>query len=157
MKPLQPVPYYFLLLLIAFYPWACQAQHTNVVLSGPQWEGLPTEPAVVMNPLNPAEILAAGMPDNAYYSTDGGFTWTREVVQSAYGVNADPVLVVDQTGRYYYIHLPYVIERVICHRKDAVSSPWNMESSAGYDGTHDVDKEWASYDPVYGNLYLSWT
>jgi hypothetical protein len=133
------------------------SQHTNVVIANPQGYGFPTEPAVIMNPANTVEILVAGMPHNAYYSMDGGFTWTHEFIQSPFGVNADPVLQVDQTGRYYYIHLPDVINRIICHRKDDISAAWNMESFASFDGIHDVDKEWASYDPVNNTLYLSWT
>jgi len=136
---------------------AIHAQHQNVIIGNSQGYGLPTEPAVIMNPLNTDEILVAGMPDNAYYSTDGGFTWTHEILQSPFGVNADPVLLVDQSGRYYYIHLPYVINRVICHRKDDISAAWATESFASYDGIHEVDKEWASYDAVNNIIYLSWT
>ena len=132
-------------------------QHINVMISNPQGFGLPTEPAVIMNPANTGEILVAGMPDNAYYSTDGGFTWNHEIIQSPFGVNADPVLLADQSGHYYFIHLPNVINRVICHRKDNIASTWDMESFASYDGIHDVDKEWASFDPVNNIIYLSWT
>ncbi len=143
------------LLLIASF--GLQAQHQNVVIGSSIGWGLPTEPAVIMNPENTDDIMVAGMPDNDYYSTDGGQSWTHEIIGSPYGVNADPVLLIDQTGRYYFIHLPNVINRIICHRKDNLSSAWNMESNAAYDEVHDVDKEWASYDPVNNNIYLSWT
>ncbi|MCK7514382.1 MAG: hypothetical protein MZV70_67110 [Desulfobacterales bacterium] len=67
------------------------------------------------------------------------------------------MVLVDPSGRYYYIHLPDIINRIICHRKDNVSAPWTMESDAAYNGTHDVDKEWASFDPVTNSIYLTWT
>jgi len=134
-----------------------RAQHPNVVIGLPMGWGLPTEPAVAMNPSNTDEILAAGMRDNEYYSPDGGFSWTHGFIQSPYGVNADPVILVDQSGRWYYLHLVDSINRVVCHRKDNLSATWTMESSAAYDGIHDVDKEWASFDPVTSSIYLSWT
>lgn len=133
------------------------AQHVNVLISAPIGNGLPTEPAIVINPANTSEILVAGMPDNAYYSTNGGIWWTHEIVSSPYGVNADPVLLVDSLGRFYYIHLPNEINRIICHRKPEISAPWNFESFASFDNIHEVDKEWASYDPVNHIIYLSWT
>ena len=98
-----------------------QAQHQNIIIGSSIGWGCPTEPAVIMNPDNTDEILVAGMPDNDYYSTDGGQSWTHEIIGSPYGVNADPVLMVDQSGRYYYIHLPNTINRVICHRRDNLS------------------------------------
>ncbi|MCX6233120.1 MAG: hypothetical protein NT175_00125 [Bacteroidetes bacterium] len=66
------------------------SQHTNVVIGTSQLYGLPTEPAVIMNPQNTDEILVGGMPNYYYYSTDGGYIWSHEFLQSPYGVNADP-------------------------------------------------------------------
>jgi hypothetical protein len=155
----QLLTFQFIMLISAFIASKDElhAQHQNVLIGGPIGWGLPTEPAVVMNPSNTDEILVGGMINNDYYSTDGGFTWTHGLLQSSYGVNADPVVLVDPSGRYYYIHLPDIINRVICHRKDNVSAPWTMESDAAYNGTHDVDKEWASFDPVTNSIYLTWT
>jgi hypothetical protein len=133
------------------------AQHQNVVIGNSFGWGLPSEPAVMMNPANTNEILVAGMPNFDYYSTNGGLSWTQETIQSPYGVNADPVILVDPAGSFYYIHLPDVINRVICHRRDNLGDGWSMESNAAYDGLHDVDKEWASYDPVNNSIYLSFT
>ena len=153
---MKPTIFYAFLPVI-FITSVLQAQQQNVVIGNSIGWGLPSEPAVIMNPYNPDEILVAGMPDNDYYSTDGGQTWTHETISSLYGVNADPVLLIDQTGRYYFIHLPNNINRVICHRRNNLSSAWDMESYAAYDEIHEVDKEWASFDPVNGNIYLSWT
>jgi len=157
MKKITIYPTIILILFLFTFSGIIQAQHQNVIIANSLGDGLPTEPAVVMNPANTNEILVAGMPDNAYYSMDGGVTWTHEMLQSPFGVNADPVLLVDQSGRYYYIHLPYVINRVICHRKVDISAAWAMESYASYDGIHEVDKEWASFDAVNNIIYLSWT
>ncbi len=134
-----------------------EAQHQNVVIGGPLYWGYPTEPAVIMNPANTDEILVAGMSDNDYISSDGGHTWTHEFLNSPYGVNADPVILVDQSGRFYFIHLVDSINRVVCHRKDNLTADWSMESSIAWDGIQEVDKEWASYDPVTNSIYLTWT
>lgn len=134
-----------------------RAQHQNVTIAGSIGWGFPSEPAVIINPANTSEILVAGMPDNDYFSSNGGYSWTHEYLQSPYGVNCDPVLLVDQAGHYYYFHLVDSINRVVCHRKDNLSAPWTMESSAVYDGVNEVDKEWASYDPVNNIIYLTWT
>ncbi len=107
------------LLVISFF-WsipAVNAQHMNVVVANPVGNGFPTEPAVVINPANTSEILAAGMDDNEYYSADGGLTWTHGYLISPHGgltwsapirINDDPpgknqffpALTVDQvTGK----------------------------------------------------------
>jgi len=133
------------------------AQHQNVVIGEPQYYGLPAEPSVCINPANPDEILVAAMPDNYYISTDAGQNWLNGTLQSPWGVQADPCVLVDQAGRYYYIHLPNEIVRVVCHRMENISAPWTLETNVAFDGTHDVDKEWAAYDPVNDRIYLSWT
>ncbi len=69
----------------------------------------------------------------------------------------DPVALVDNAGRFYYIHLPDSMERVVCHRRDNISADWSMESSVAFTTIYDVDKEWAAYDPVNDSICLSWT
>jgi len=133
------------------------AQHPNVIIGNSFGYAVPTEASVIINPSDPDEIMVGAMSDNYYISTDGGYSWSDGILQSAWGVQADPVVLVDNAGRFYYLHLPNVIERVVCHRRDNISEPWTMESSAAYNGTHDVDKEWATYDPVTDRIYLSWT
>ncbi len=118
---------------------------------------VPTESSIAMNPANPDEIMVGAMSNNYYISDDGGYSWTHGIMQSPWGVQADPVILVDNAGRFYYLHLPDVIERVVCHRRDDLSSGWSLESFAAYDGTHETDKEWATYDPVNDKIYLSWT
>jgi hypothetical protein len=144
----------FIVVLSCLPAWA---QHDNVLIGPSLGWGFPGEPAVCMNPANPSDIMVAAMPDFYYSSVNGGLSWTTANVQSIWGVNADPVLLVDEQGRYYYLHLPDTIERVVCHRADNITSPFTLETSAAFNGTHDVDKEWASYDPVNDRIFLSWT
>lgn len=146
----------FLFILI-FSLNAIFAQHQNVIIGHSVSWGLPTEPSVIINPLNPDEMMVGAMSNNYYTSIDGGFSLSQGYLQSSWGVQADPCVLVDNSGRYYYLHLPNVIERVICHRRESLTSPWSLESSAAYNETHEVDKEWATYDPVNDKIYLSWT
>lgn len=149
--------YYFIIIFSIFGLNILMAQHQNVIIGNPLGYAYPAEASVIINPLNTNEIMVAAMGNWYYTSTDGGFTWIDGQLQSNWGVQADPVAIVDNTGRFYYIHLPDTIERVVCHRRDNLSAPWSMESSAAYNGTHEVDKEWAVYDPVNDRIYLSWT
>ena len=133
------------------------AQHQNIEIGPALGYGIPGEPAVCMNPANPDEIMVGAMVNNYYTSTDGGYTWQHGTLSSTWGVQADPVILCDNAGRFYYLHLPDVIQRVVCHRRDNITVPWSQEASVAFNGTHDVDKEWATYDPVNDSIYLSWT
>lgn len=133
------------------------AQHQNVIIDNSSFWPVPTEPSITINPANTDEVLVGAMEDVYYKSDNGGFSWTKGYVQSSWGVEADPCVLVDNSGRFYYLHLPNVIERVVCHRRENLAAVWSMESSVAYNGTHEVDKEWATYDPINDRIYLSWT
>jgi hypothetical protein len=110
-----------------------------------------------MNPLNPDEIMIGTVPDNCYISIDGGLSWQHEVMTSAYSVNGDPVILADNSGNFYYFHLVQDLSRVVCHKKPGLQSPWSSESFTAVYNDYDIDKEWATYDPVTNNLYTSWS
>jgi hypothetical protein len=110
-----------------------------------------------MNPLNPDQILIGTVLDNYYTSEDGGLTWEHGIITSAFGVNGDPVVLADTGGNFYYFHLVPDLSRVVCHRKHGISSAWGEESYTAVHNDYDIDKEWATYDPVTNSLYTSWT
>ena len=117
----------------------------------------PNEPSVCMNPLDPDQIIIGSVPDNYYTSDDSGLTWQHGVITSSYGVNCDPVILADTCGNFYYFHLVPDLSRVVCHKKQGFSSPWSGESFTAVYNDYDIDKEWAAYDPVTNNIYVSWT
>ena len=131
------------------------AQNPNIQIGfSNEW---PNEPSICMNPMNPDQIIIGAVSDNYYSSNDGGFTWQHGVITSSYGVNGDPVILADTSGNFYYFHLVQDLSRVVCHKKQGFTSPWSAESyTAVYNG-YDIDKEWATYDPVTNNLYTSWS
>jgi hypothetical protein len=127
----------------------------NIQIGTPdQW---PNEPSVCMNPTNPDQIIIGSVPDNYYTSDNGGLTWQHGILTSAYGVNGDPVILADNEDNFYYFHLVPDLSRVVCHKKEGFQSPWAMESYTGVYNNYDMDKEWAAYDPVNNNLYVSWS
>jgi hypothetical protein len=132
------------------------AQYSNVQIGGPINEWGPNEPSVCINPLNPQEIVIGANPDNSYYSVDGGVNWQHEILYSSYGVNCDPVIVADNSGNFYYFHLVPDLSRLVCQKKEEIFSPWSNGTFTAYDNHKDIDKEWAVFDPVTGNLYVSW-
>jgi hypothetical protein len=141
--------------LILFFVTNLFAQTPNIQIGFPaDW---PNEPSICMNPANPDQIVIGTVPDHCYTSGDGGYTWQHEVLTSPWGVNGDPVLLADNSGNFYYFHLVSDLSRVVCHKMEGFGSPWNSGSYTAVYNTYDIDKEWAAYDPVHGNLYTSWT
>jgi len=124
------------------------AQHQNVIIGNSLGYGVPSEASVIINPSNTDEIMVGAMSNNYYISNNGGSSWSHGFLQSPWGVQADPCVLIDNSSRYYYMHLPDVMECVVCHRRDNISEPWSMESTVAYNGNEEVDKEWATYDPV---------
>ncbi|MEI7725809.1 MAG: hypothetical protein WCK09_11940 [Bacteroidota bacterium] len=138
---------------LAFIMTTLQAQSPNIQIGiGQDW---PNEPSVCMNPLNPDQILIGTVPDNYYTSEDGGLTWEHGIITSAYGVNGDPVVLADTQGNFYYFHLVPDLSRFVCQRKHGISSAWGEESFTAIHNDYDIDKEWATYNPITNSLYKS--
>ena len=132
-----------------------KAQNPNIQIGfSNEW---PNEPSIFMNPANPDQIIIGSVIDNYYTSEDGGLTWQHGILTSSFGVNGDPVILADNSGNFYYFHLVSDLSRVVCHKKSGLQSPWTVESYTAVYEDYDIDKEWATYDPVNNNLYTSWT
>lgn len=149
----RSIPFAAFFLLAAF---AVISQTPNVQVGG-MFNEWPNEPSVCINPANPGQIVIGANADLFYRSSDGGFTWEFGVLTSTYGVNCDPVIVADETGNFYYFHLVPDLSRVVCQKMTGFSGNWTNGSYTATYNTYDIDKEWAVYDPVTGNLYTSWT
>src|SRR5438874_1311722 len=68
------------------------AQFTNILIDN---GGHAEEPSIAINPLNTNEVVAGSNTVNNYYSTDGGATWTKNIIFSNYGNAGDPCVVAD--------------------------------------------------------------
>jgi hypothetical protein len=149
---------YFLILLGVFMPvLSAMGQYPNVRIGGAVSSWDPNEPSVAINQGNTDEIVVGANADNYYISRDGGATWTHGHIRSSYGVNCDPVIISDNQGSFFYFHLVPDLSRLVCQKLPDLNSDWTDGSYTALNGTMDIDKEWAAFDPVTGNLYVSWT
>ncbi len=135
-------------------------QHQNIMISNASY---PEEPSIIIDPKNPARIMAGANIDNLYISADTGKTWTVDKLESAmWGVWGDPCLVVDTNGHFYFFHLSNPpagswIDRIVCQKSTDFGQSWNEGSYTWVNQTKEQDKEWAVVDPATNNIYVTWT
>lgn len=120
------------------------------------------EPSIAINPNNTAELIAGSVMNDYYYSIDGGYTWTSKIIESKYEVGGDPVLHIDQKGRYYYVHLSnpkngFRLDRIVCQYTDTINGIDWIDVATEPVGRKAQDKPWIAECPKTGNLYLTWT
>jgi hypothetical protein len=111
-----------------------RAQYPNILITS---TGSPNEPAICMNPKNPNQIVAGSNLNFYYYSTNGGYNWTRATLTSTYSVWGDPAIAVDTNGHFYYGHLTnpsgsYFIDRIVVQKSTNGGVNWNNGAFAGY-------------------------
>ena len=162
--------YVRLLLLLPLLPGAAWAQspHPNVLISA---LNNPAETAITLNPKNPQQLVVGANLNNAYFSTTGGQTWTRQVLTSPQTMWGDPSVVCDTTGAFYYLHLTapnYVpggpfsyaypfIDRMQVQRAASVAGPFALRGSFGLNPPKQQDKGWLAVDRRTNALYCTWT
>ncbi|MFC2088162.1 T9SS type A sorting domain-containing protein [Calditrichota bacterium] len=132
------------------------AQYQNIKVGNAINAYEPEEPSIVINPMNTDHILIGSNIDNYYYSMDGGLTWQHGVLNSSYGVNADPCVLVDGNGYYYYFHLVPDLSRVVCQKSTSLGGSWSDGSYTGVNLPKDNDKEWAVINRSNGYMYVTW-
>ena len=119
------------------------------------------EPAIAINPNNPREIIAGTVLNDYYYSKDRGKSWVSKVLKSPYGVNGDPVLLIDNQGNYYYFHLSNPenserLDRIVCQRTSNLNDQMQTVGHTAVNGKMH-DKHWAAVDPKSGVIHMAWT
>jgi len=140
--------------------------YTNIQISN---QSSPEEVSICINPKNVNQVVGGANLNSFYYSSNGGFNWTRGVLtSSAYGVWGDPCLVVDTSGYFYYFHLSntpspgHWIDRIVCQKStNGGVSYSNPGTYTFFDPNKDQDKEWACVDWTHGTrgnwIYCTWT
>jgi hypothetical protein len=151
---------FFVINILAAQPYI------NIQISN---QASPEEVSISINPRNVNQIVGGANLNSYYYSSNGGFNWTRGVLtSSAYGVWGDPCVVVDTSGHFYYFHLSntpapgHWIDRIVCQKSTNAGVNWNNPGSfTFFDPNKDQDKEWACVDwsgGTRGNwIYCTWT
>lgn len=119
------------------------------------------EPSIAVNPRNPQELIAGTVLNDYYVSTDGGNTWTPHILNSAHGVNGDPVVLIDKNGYYYYFHLSNPVggmrlDRIVCQRTDNIQEWVTTVGHTAVNGKMH-DKHWATIDDNTGTIHMAWT
>ncbi|MBF9223831.1 T9SS type A sorting domain-containing protein [Hymenobacter ruricola] len=154
-----------LLPLLVLLAGAARAQspHPNVLISA---VNNPNETAIMLNPKNPQEVVAGANLNNAYFSTNGGQTWTRQQLTSPQTVYGDPGVACDTTGAFYFLHLtnpgtgglsyPF-IDRMQVQRAASVAGSFSLRGSFGLNPPKQQDKGWLAVDRRTNALYCTWT
>ncbi len=150
---------YLLSSLLLIFSFTVFGQYQNIKISD---VSSPNEPSISMNPKNTNELVAGTNLNSFMYSVDGGLNWTRQEMESDYGVAGDPCLITDTAGFFYYLHLssPWNgswLDRIVCQKFDLESEEWIADAYMGLNGAKDQDKEWAIVDQESNTIYVSWT
>ncbi len=135
------------------------AQHTNVLVGT---DNSPNEPSICINPKNTQQLVAGANLDNLYYSHDGGATWTQTPVTCPWGIWGDPVIGIDTSGAFFYLHLSNPptgnwIDRIIAQKSTDGGVTWSEGSYTGLNGNKAQDKHWIATDRQTNTLYVTWT
>ncbi len=148
-----------ILLTVLLTAGMSSAQYQNIFVT---ITGSPNEPSICMNPKNTNQIVAGSNLNFYYYSTNGGYNWSRGTLTSTYSVWGDPCIAVDTNGHFYYGHLTnlsgsYFIDRIVVQKSTNGGMNWNNGAYTGYIPPKQQDKEWICVDPRNNNLYMTWT
>jgi hypothetical protein len=144
---------------------ACSRKFHLQTISKPSqstYHAAQVEPSVAINAMNPQELIAGTVLNDFYFSKNGGKSWTSSSLNSAYGVNGDPVVLIDPYGRYYYyFHLsnPYNgtrLDRIVCQRTSSLYKPLETVGHTEVNGKMH-DKHSAAIDPNSGVIHMAWT
>jgi hypothetical protein len=117
----------------------------------------PNEPSVAMNTLNTNELVIGANAGIYYMSKDGGLTWTEGVLSGTFSADDDPIVIADNHGSFYYFHQVAGMSVIKCQKKNTIDDPWTTGSSTPRNGSNQSNRDNASFDPVYNNLYATWT
>jgi hypothetical protein len=125
------------------------------------------EPSIIINPNNPANVIAGGILDFVFVSNDSGATWNMNTLKSESGVYGDPCLVADNKNHVYYLHLSdpegkgwaseKLLDRIVVQRSDDGGENWSMDGYTGMNHPKDQDKQWACTDFNDQNVIVTWT
>ncbi len=127
----------------------------------------PCEPSICISKTDPNIIVGGSILDNVYTSDDGGHTWSKNKMESEYGVYGDPVVRGDYSGNFYYAHLSnpdgraYVdssfLDRIVIQKSEDNGHTWNGGTFTLPRTPKDQDKQWLAIDPDDNTVYVTWT
>ncbi|MBL7766504.1 MAG: exo-alpha-sialidase [Chitinophagaceae bacterium] len=126
------------------------------------------EPSVVLHPNDPQRMMVATNGTHIFY-TSGKDSFQHIQPESSMGIKGDPVLLYDEDGICYFVHLaknktknrPAYFDQIVIQKTSDHGATWNDGVGTGINGKMH-DKPWLSADrnilsPFRGSLYLTWT
>lgn len=125
-------------------------------------KNVPNEVSIALNPKDIKQLVVGANHKWVYTSTDGGYHWNIDSLQSSYGVAGDPVILCDTAGAFYYIHLSLPdqgswLDRIVVQKIDTIGKIWSNGTYTGLNANKDQDKPWAVIDPLSNRIYITWT
>src|SRR4030095_6537232 len=153
------MPKWLLLFVLLCNSFPASSQFLNIEIDD---NGFPEEPSIFINPKNTSNQVAGANIDFVYRSDDGGLTWTKDNLQSPYGVWGDPCIFADTGGNFYFLHLSNPIsgswiDRIVCQKSIDGGASWSSGTYTGLNGSRAQDKAWAVVDPNTNIIYVTWT
>lgn len=157
-----------LLLFVTISIFSCKNSEVISLEFGTPLTGYnPCEPSIAINPTNTDNIVAGAILNRYYYTKNGGKKWVKGKLKSEWGVHGDPMIIADQKGNFYYMHLSNPtgkgrthedwIDRIICEKSVDGGKTFDIDTYMGHNPPKDQDKHWAIADPNNGNIYVTWT
>ena len=148
---------------------AFTSHQVNVNLSGQNITGdAANEPSIAVDPTNPNKMVIGWRQFNSVssnfrqsgygYTSDGGNTWTFPGVLENNVFRSDPVLVADDTGRFFYNSLLQSFFDNIWRSLDSGQTWTNLQGAGNATGG---DKQWHFLDNTsstgHGFQYQAWS
>src|SRR5688572_29519553 len=90
----------FLLVLLVFQ---AEAQFKNIKLDESTGKQA-FEPSIAISKKDPNNIVATSAPNNIYYSSDGGLSWTKSRFDYQPGVAGGMIVIAGSKGNFYVMH-----------------------------------------------------
>ena len=155
---------HILLIILFISGLTCFGQFKNIQLPRPKkatYGYSQVEPSIYINPKNTNEVIAGTVMNDYYYSVDGGQTWKSRSIKSKYGVNGDPVMLIDTLERYFYFHLSNINGQSLVggivsqYSKKIKGKRWKDGHTVANEKFH--DKHWVALDPRTNHIYMTWT
>ena len=136
----------------AFFTFA-QSSYPNIQIAKPQGKLGPCEPSIAIDRNHPNHMIVGTVLKGIHYSSDSGKTWQSTLVEATNGVYGDPVVLSDDSGRFYFFHLSdpegtnwkseHILDRIVVQRSTDKGKSWDAASFTGLNRPKKQDKQWA--------------
>lgn len=153
--------FFSVLLFLVIVSVRAFAQFPNVMISN---FNDPEEVSICINPKNPTQVVAGANIDNVFHSSDGGATWTIDVLNDEInGVWGDPAIFTDTAGNFYFSHLANPpqngnwVDRIVFSKSFDGGATWSGGTHTGLNGIKVQDKEQSAVNKANNEIYVTWT